>query len=54
VSFLAEEMEFAPHVTDVGEIVARAHEQTPDFNDVKAQAHVKRALTVRRRVVIMF
>lgn len=46
VSFLAGETEIAPFVTDIDGIVARAHDETPDFNDVKGQAHVKRALTV--------
>jgi len=43
---LAGELAVAPHVTDTAALLAEAAHQVPDFNDVKGQAHVKRALTV--------
>ena len=46
VSFLAGESEIVRFITDVAQIVARAYDQTPDFNDVKGLAHIKRAQCV--------
>ena len=46
VSFLGGKLPITPHVTDVRAMFASARHHTPDLNEVKGQAHVKRALTV--------
>lgn len=46
VNFLAERRHVTPHVTDVKGLFHKAHSQGADLNEVKGQAHVKRALTV--------
>jgi magnesium chelatase family protein len=46
VAFMAEEADQPPHVTETDALFAHSHEHAPDLNEVKGQAHVKRALTV--------
>ena len=46
VAFLTGEESIAPYVTDVARLFAQGHANVPDLNEVKGQAHVKRALTV--------
>jgi magnesium chelatase family protein len=46
VDFFTGALHIAPHQTDIDPIFADARAHAPDLNDVKGQAHVKRALTV--------
>jgi len=46
VAFLSGEVSPEAHVTDTEALFAEAYTHAADFNEVKGQAHVKRALTV--------
>ena len=46
VAFMEGTLPIEPYVTDVGAFFAAASAEGPDLNEVKGQAHVKRALTV--------
>lgn len=45
-AFLCGQLGIRPHETDVDAVFSRARGTYPDLNEVKGQAHVKRALTV--------
>lgn len=44
--FLVGKIDIAPQITNVDELFAESRAHAPDFNDVRGQEHVKRALTV--------
>jgi magnesium chelatase family protein len=44
--FISGTRTIAPHTTDVKGIIRQARRETPDFDEVKGQAHVKRAMMV--------
>ncbi len=46
VDFVGGKAEIAPHLTDVEGLFHDASAHVPDLNEVKGQAHVKRAITV--------